>query len=97
MMAVFEALPDEPIHTNAPLELAPAPTERLGNGEVMRAVVKVLAAADGPMRAADIHLAVERLLERPVSKESVQCCLRRGVSGEHPRFGRVRYGMDRLR
>ena len=96
-MAVFEALPDEPIQPNAPPEPVPAPTARLGNGEVTRAVVKVLVAIHGPMRAADIHLAVERLLERPVSKESVHWCLRRGISGEHPRFERVSYGMYRLR
>jgi hypothetical protein len=50
-MAVFEALPDEPIEAKAAPESLSVPTGRLGNGEIKRAVVKVLAAAGGPIRA----------------------------------------------
>ncbi len=70
---------------------------RLGNGEMQRAVVKVLEAANGPMRGADIHRAVERLLGRPVSKNSVSWCLLAGVRAKEPRFERVSYGTYRLR
>jgi hypothetical protein len=95
-MAVFEALPDEPIPDSAPLGLVPAPTGRLGNGEVKRAIVKVLAASDGPMRPADIYPAVARLLGRRVPKDSVYSCLSTDTRGKKPRFQRVDYGMYRL-
>lgn len=95
LKAVFEALPDEPLE---PIEHpTPAPeTGRLGNGVVQRAVVKVLAAAGGPMRGADIHLAVECLLGHPVSKHSVSWCLGAGARAKEPRFERVAYGSYRL-
>lgn len=96
LKAVFDALPDEPLK---PIEHpTPSPgTGRLGNGVVQRAVVKVLTAANGPTRAGDIHLAVERLLGRAVSKESVSCALRRGIRGAEPRLERVAVGYYRLR
>jgi hypothetical protein len=92
---VYEAPPDEPLE---PIERpAQEPeTGRLGNGVVQRPVVKVLAAG-GAMRTADIHLAVERLLGRAVSKESVSCALRKGIRGAEPRFERVTVGCYRLR
>jgi hypothetical protein len=96
LKAVFEALPDEPIESSVRPE-PPVATGRLGNGVVQRAVVKVLAAADGPMRGVDIHWAVERLLEQPVSKHSVSWCLLAGVRAKEPRFERVSYGTYRLR
>jgi hypothetical protein len=94
--AIFDALPDEPLEPTERPE-PPPETGRLGNGVVQRAVVKVLAAADGPSRAADIHLAVERLLGRVVSKESVSCALHRGIRGSTPRFERVSVGYYRFR
>lgn len=96
LQAIFDALPDEPIEPTACPE-PQAETGRLGNGEVQRAAVKVLAAADGPMRAADIHRAVERLLGRAVSKESVSCCLRKRRGPKPPQFERVSTGVYRLR
>jgi hypothetical protein len=95
LAAVFEALPDEPIEPS----LRPEPqvaTGRLGNGVVQRAVVKVLAAAGAPMRGADIHLAVERLLGHHVSKNSVSWCLAAGARAKESRFERVAYGRYRL-
>jgi hypothetical protein len=91
---VFEALPDELLE---PVERpAPGPeTGRLGNGVVLRAVVKVLAAGD-TMPMADIHLAVERLVGRAVSKESVSSTLRKDIRGPEPRFERVAVGLYRL-
>lgn len=95
LKAVFEALGDEPIESSGCSEPQTA-TGRLGNGVVQRAVIKVLAAADEPMRGADIHRAVERLLGRPVSKNSVNWCLLAGVRAKEPRFERVSYGCYRL-
>jgi hypothetical protein len=96
LQAVFAALPDEPLE---PVEqpTPPPATGRLGNGVVQRAVVKVLAASGGPLRGAEIHRAVERLLGRPVSKDSVGWCLGTGARGKEPRFERVSYGRYRLR
>ena len=92
---MFEALPDEPIESSIRPEPQVA-TGRLGNGVVQRAVVKVLVAAGGPMRGADIHLAVERLLGYPVSKHSVSWCLGAGARAKEPRFERVAYGRYQL-
>jgi hypothetical protein len=96
LAAVFEALPDEPIEPTTYPEPEPA-TGRLGNGEVKRAVIKALAEADRPMRCAEIHLAVECLLGRPVSTNSVGWCLAAGAKGKEPRFERVSLGVYRLR
>lgn len=95
LQAIFNALPDEPLEPTEHPARQPE-TGRLGNGVVQRAVIKVLAATSGPTRAADIHLAVERLLDRAVSKESVSWCLRKGVRGPAPRFERVAVGYYRL-
>ncbi len=62
----------------------------------MNGARSVLAAANGPTRAAAIHLAVERVLDRAVSKESVSCCLRKDVRGAEPQFERVAVGYHRL-
>jgi hypothetical protein len=75
---------------------APSPMGRLGNGVILRAVVKVLAAADGSMRGTDVHKAVERVLGHPVSKNSVDWCLAASAKGTAPRFERVAYGCYRL-
>jgi hypothetical protein len=94
LAAVFEALPDEPIESTTHPEPEPA-TGRLGNGEVKRAVIKALAEADRPMRGADIHLAVERLIGRPISKNSVGWCLAAGAKGKEPLFERIAQGYYR--
>lgn len=97
LTAVFEALPDEPLGPVMPRPESPSSERRLGNGVVQRAVVKVLAAAAKPMRAADIHTAVEGLLGHGVSKNSVSWCLAAGTRAKEPRFERVGYGVYRLR
>jgi hypothetical protein len=97
LQAVFKALPDEPIEPSGQPDPGPqVATGRLGNGVVQRAIVKVLASADQPMRLRAIHSAVEDLLGQAVSKESVSWCLRRSRSGERLRFERVAYGCYRL-
>lgn len=75
----------------------PRESKRLGNGVVQRAIVKVLAAADRPMRTGEIEAAVERLLGHPVGRESVSWSLRMGSRGPKPRFERVAYATYRLR
>lgn len=74
----------------------PVPT-RLANGAVQRVIVKVLSTADCPMRLSEIRSAVDQLLGRSVSIESVSWSLRQGCRGERPCFERVAYGVYGLR
>ena len=46
----------------------------------------------GPMRVAQVHVAVEALLGEAVSKDSVSWCLSTGVHGKEPLFARVARG-----
>jgi hypothetical protein len=66
----------------APRELAAlAGTKRLGNGVLKRALIKALAVSDRPMGVCDAQMAVETLLGRAVSRDSVNSCLSTGVRG----------------
>src|SRR5436305_13523976 len=56
---------------------------RLCNGELQRAVIGILEAADGPLSVAEVRLAVERSLGKVVSRSSVNACLSVGAR----RFG----------
>jgi hypothetical protein len=85
-----------PTGLQRPIAVEPA-SRRLGNGVVQRAVVKVLAAASGPMRGADMHQAVERLLWRPVSKNSVSWSLAADARSKEPRFECTTKGHYQLR
>jgi hypothetical protein len=71
-------------------------TERLGNGVVQRAVIRVLAGADRALSVADLQGGVEERLERPVSKDSVRSCLSSGARGADPSFERTAPGCYRL-
>lgn len=59
---------------------------------VLEAVIRVLAERKEPMRARDVHGAVEALLGEPVRWGSVKKCLTSNVSGISPRFVRVARG-----
>jgi hypothetical protein len=61
-------------------------------GWVLKAVVQVLADRDEPMRAKDIHAAVEASLGEPVRWSSVKAVLAANVSGPSPRFVRIARG-----
>jgi hypothetical protein len=61
-------------------------------GWVLTAVVQVLANRGEPMRAKDIHAAVEALLGAPVAWSSVKAALAANVSGTSPRFVRIARG-----
>ncbi len=97
LQAIFDNLPDGPIAPAARGSVTPEPVlRRLGNGVVQRAVVKVLAASDAPMRLAHIRAGVAARLGQSVSYESVSWCLRTGCGGDKPRFERVAYGRYQL-
>jgi hypothetical protein len=61
-------------------------------GAVQAAILKVLAAAQEPMRVRDVHAAVECLLASHVSRDSVNSCLSTKAKGKHPLFKRVGLG-----
>jgi hypothetical protein len=61
-------------------------------GWVVRAVIDVLAGRGEPMRAKDIHAAVEALIGEPVAWSSVKQALASHVSGPSPCFVRIARG-----
>jgi hypothetical protein len=61
-------------------------------GWVLNAVMQVLADRGEPMRAKDIHVAVEALVGEPVAWSSIKGALADHVSGPSPRFVRIARG-----
>jgi hypothetical protein len=61
-------------------------------GWVLKAVVQVLADHDEPMRAKDIHAAVEASLGEPVAWSSIRGALASNVSGSSRRLVRIERG-----
>ncbi len=61
-------------------------------GWVLPAIVEVLTDRKEPMRAKDIHAAVEAMLGESVARSSVKDALASNVSGESPRFVRIARG-----
>jgi hypothetical protein len=95
LRTVLNAFPDGLSGHDGPV--APQPTMRkLGNGIVKRGVVDALAADDRPMTVAEVQAAVERLLDKPVSRDSINWCLSTGSLGSRPQFERVSRGCYRL-
>jgi hypothetical protein len=64
---------------------------------VLDVVIRVLADRREPMRARDVHAAVEALLGEPVRWGSVKMCLTSNVAGTSPRFVRVARGRYAVR
>ena len=56
-------------------------------------VTLVLERAGRPMRAREIHAAAEELAGAALLRTSVKAALAGGVSGDSPRFQRVRHGV----
>ena len=63
---------------------------------VLKAVTMVLEQAGGPMRSREIHEAACDLAGEPLLRTSVKAALSADVTGEHPRFRRVRHGVYQL-
>ncbi len=61
-------------------------------GWVLEAIVQVLADRGEPMRAKDIHAAVEALVGQPVPPPSIKGALAKNVAGSSARFIRVARG-----
>jgi hypothetical protein len=61
-------------------------------GWVVKAVVRVLADREEPMRAKDIQAAVEALLGEPIAWSSIRGALASNVSGSSSQFVRIARG-----
>jgi len=61
-------------------------------GWVLKAIVQVLADQEEPMRAKDIHAAVEASVGEPVSWSSIKGALADHASGSSRRFVRIARG-----
>jgi hypothetical protein len=60
-------------------------------------LIRVLAAADGPLRAREIHTAAEELAGIPVSWNTVKDCLHKNARRTGSRIERVAHGRYRHR
>jgi hypothetical protein len=65
-------------------------------GRLISAVARVLGVACAPMRAEEVHAAVEALLGERVRRTSVKATLAGNLDGPTPRFVRVARGLYRI-
>src|SRR5665811_1074817 len=63
---------------------------------VLETVTLVLERAGKPMLAREIHQGAEQLAGEPLLWTSVKAALAADVTGEHPRFRRVRHGVYQI-
>ena len=59
-------------------------------------IIRVLAAADEPMRPREVHAAAELLAGAPLAWSTVKNCLAANATGSAPRFERLARGRYRL-
>lgn len=78
-----------------PVRPQPYRRTRKRRGETLATIHSVLATT-GEMRMMDIHLAVEAVLEEPVSRSSVKNCLALHCEGPNPLFERIQRGRHKL-
>ena len=76
-----------------PREPRPAPAKV---SPVLETVTIVLERAGKPMLAREIHAAAEQLAGEPLLWKSAKAALAANVTGEHPRFRRVRHGVYQI-
>jgi hypothetical protein len=80
------------LDTSPELELQPQSQIRPRAGAVQRAVIQVLAAAERPLRAREIHAAAEQLAGMPLSWNTVKDCLHKNARRRDSPIGRVSHG-----
>ena len=66
-------------------------------GFVRDVIIRVLAAANEPMRPREVHAAVELLADAPIARSTVKNCLGANAIGSAPRFERLARGRYLLR
>lgn len=83
----------EKLATEAGPRRSPEVLKRREPAPILRAVTEVLKEVAAPMRAVDVHRAVERLRGGPVARSSVKDCLASNVrpGGRFVRIARGRY------
>lgn len=97
LQALFDALPDKPIARKGQSSASKPTPQRLANGDVQRAIAKVLTGVDSGLSVSTVHKLVTELLGHPVSRNSVKWSLSDGSRGAKPRFERVSHGCYRLK
>jgi hypothetical protein len=70
---------------------------RRRSGDVQKTVIRVLAAADRPLRAREIHAAAQELAEAPLSWNTVKDCLHKHARRADNPIERVSHGRYRHR
>jgi hypothetical protein len=76
---------------------SPLPSQiRRRAGAVQETVIRVLAAADGPLRAHHIHAAAQQLAGTPLSWNTVKDCLHKNARRPDSPIQRVSHGCYRL-
>ena len=89
------ALHDELLRRASAEPREPRPVPR-HPARVLATITRVLEEANYPMRAREIHAAASELAGEPLLWSSVKAALSADVTGEHPRFRRVRHGVYQL-
>lgn len=74
----------------------PRPRQVRRHGEVRDVITQLLAGAESPLRAREIHRAVERELGEDVPWSSISNCLRRNSATPAARFRKVGHGLYEL-
>ena len=77
-------------------ETQPQSQIRRRAGTVQKVVIRALAAADGPLRAREIHAAGEKLAGTPLSWNTVKDCLHKNARRPDSPVERVSHGHYRI-
>jgi hypothetical protein len=83
------------LDTKPELELQSQSRIRPRAGATQEAVIRVLAAAERPLRAREIHAAAEKLAGTPLSWNTVKDCLHKHARRPDSPIGRVSHGRYR--
>ena len=89
------ALHDELLRKARANPRKPRPVPAKSN-PVLETVTLILERAERPMRACEIHAAACEFVGEPLLWNSVKAALSANLTGEHPRFRRVRHGVYQL-
>ena len=83
--------------SSTPVRPSERPRAVRARGQVRDLIIHLLQKADQPIRARDIHRAVEQVLGEEVAWSSIAYCLARNDPGSEARIENIRLGLYRLR